>query len=1093
MLILYGPYIGQLADAAIELVEARRKAGLFRRAFLIAPAARTLGLEQRYLQRLPEGSLMRAEILSFRRFALRMAEEAGLGLPPLWAAQSQVLLLRRILREGEADFPRLRRLLARPNYLENLRGELAALRAMGLGGENLAALLAEAGDSGAADLAKLRELALLEERVQARMRALGRRDGSADLDGLAGLLAEEEAARRGGAADTPLAALRDTLIFVNGFGESRPFSAQEYRVLRALEGLVGELVLSCAADACPARAEGVERGSLAWRRGRSVLYNLQKDFPAARVERVGAAPSPWARRVALCDEAAADPFAPSPMPGEGSGPDLSGSGALCPLIAAPDERRLLEKVLGYIQQQVLHAGWRYRDFALCVCKPGETEKLLAPLLEDMDIPAFFDARRSLAQSAVFGELAAFMRLALERFAREELFLLLRYAEAPQNWRQLDAFANFCLRLGLTQARLCQAERYRVAAAGAEGERHWAFARSRLLPLKALCERFYRARTMGEAQLALVDYLRLSGMEARIRERSAALMQENGAEAAKDLVQAWNALLALLADLQESFSGERCTAGEFFELLLRAAESHYLGAIPSLQDEVFVGTPFGSLSQRPRRLILLNPSAEAFPGAALRGGVLNDLDYRFLEGLVGKKLPLAPGDDPCADRFVMHQLLSASREAPLVALTERDAAPDVLLLRLMGLDSPRALHAALRSHSAAQEGLRLYQAKLRERLALARESGPNTAAALEALRVAPTRLPALPTQFSASSLERYAACPYSYLIEYVLAARERPELKLDAARAGELRHDLLEALFAELRAAFAGQTRPEDALWEDFFARSGERALAERLLSMKEEGRLSASYFEEGRYGATLRPLVQAVGDTARLVAEMQRADGFRPYAVEWAFGFDARPPFMLRAADGGSEPIALAGRIDRIDSLRDAAGPGYALSDYKSSLHKVSRRGIWEGLDLQLPVYMLAFLGLEKLPDAALREVYYMQIKRANGGQREKQGELRRKERVSRLRFDTAELRQILDRSRAQIERMVDALRGGAYPLRPRAVGEASACRFCAAAPSCPYDRPGDENERYAEIPESEWGEWLEERRAGAARVGRRGRGEDGR
>ena len=83
----------------------------------------------------------------------------------------------------------------------------------------------------------------------------------------------------------------------------------------------------------------------------------------------------------------------------------------------------------------------------------------------------------------------------------------------------------------------------------------------------------------------------------------------------------------------------------------------------------------------------------------------------------------------------------------------------------------------------------------------------------------------------------------------------------------------------------------------------------------------------------------------------EKWEPFVPVKIEWDFGRNGSAPLVLEV-NGGK--IYLNGRIDRIDS----DGNGIFVTDYKRS-QTPSGSELTEGLDLQIPVYLMALAALE--------------------------------------------------------------------------------------------------------------------------------------
>lgn len=1061
MQLFYGKYIGQVADHILDLIESERQAGLFRRAFLIVPDARSLSLEQRYLERLEKGSLMRAEILSFGRLALRFAQEAAGPLPPALPAQSQALLLRELLLKEPELFPFLNPLTRKPGYLENLRVELGSLRRLGFDAAALFKLAAqaEAGQVHQATATKLKEMAQLAENCDRVLSRLGRRDGSADLDLLAELL-ENWAAQ-----DSLPAALRNTAFYVLGFGENRFFSYQEERVIKALDGLGGKVLVSCIADYRPADQEAADRGAMAWRQGRRVLLHLSQIFPEAEIVRLEENLPVLAPTVEnLYDAAmAVDELHPPAFIQLQS-----------PLLAAADSRVLLEKILGYIQIKVKNENWRYKDFALCLCDSPTALRILPELLRDFAVPAFIDERENLSQTRLFRELNAFMNTALSHFDLSESTALLRLNRAELDLSEVDRFENFCLLRGLNRHKLFQEKYFRYAREPEWAAEAWRFAEKNLLPLKESADDFRQCKTITAAVVAVSNYLEVSAAEARTQALYERAMQSGEAERARGISLSWNSLMALLKDNRALLPEGSISAVDFRDLLLRAAASSFMGAVPSLLDEVYVGNPHTSLSQRPRQLILVNPGVLNFPGRSPRQGVLNDLDYLFLEQAGERHLPLSEADAPYEDSFFVQQLLCAGQEMPVIARSLQDQTLPHFLLNFLALNSYDDLDEALAKALPEQQNGRLFSGHLRGQAEQRAMHGRPRARAdeLKTLSLPESSLLFTDSIYSASRLERYTACPYSYFVNYVLGITARPEGSLDAAATGQLRHLLMEQLCGRLLLpeGISLNAAEADAALREAREQFKVEHLLERMRRMVQAGEIHESYLEPGLFGKTTRPILQAVEGSGQFVLE-HFVEGRRwPVATEWQFGQNGQAPFLLTDPADANFSVKLRGQIDRIDRQLMDGGIRYDIVDYKSYARKIDYFALWEGLDLQLPIYLLATQAHFGLADQELGEASYFQLKRLANSLVSEADSKTLKSLESNLDLALDDRQKLLEKSRTTILEAVGQIRAGQFPLRPRAPKGGSACIYCDARRLCAFDRPTLEAEI---LPESSKKAWL--------------------
>jgi ATP-dependent helicase/DNAse subunit B len=290
----------------------------------------------------------------------------------------------------------------------------------------------------------------------------------------------------------------------------------------------------------------------------------------------------------------------------------------------------------------------------------------------------------------------------------------------------------------------------------------------------------------------------------------------------------------------------------------------------------------------------------------------------------------------------------------------------------------------------------------------------------------------------TALERYAACPFRFLLERVwgLEAVEEPDriLMMDPRDRGDLVHAVLESTFRTLaeqktlpltRASLPGALETLDAAFAAACADAERRGLT---------GLPALWAGEQARLRQELR---------AALEAEAGDAAGWRPARFELAFGIEGRegvgPALVYQLPDGTA--LRIRGQIDRVDVAPD--GRRARVLDYKTGRVRSPRTPdrLARGRALQLPLYRLAAEAVLAAEGAGpVDEAQYYHVIGPDAG--------------TRVRFTRAGWegrRADFDRVLATI---VDGIRAGRFFQRPGA---------CARGP-CAFDLAcGAERGRWAE------------------------------
>jgi hypothetical protein len=201
-------------------------------------------------------------------------------------------------------------------------------------------------------------------------------------------------------------------------------------------------------------------------------------------------------------------------------------------------------------------------------------------------------------------------------------------------------------------------------------------------------------------------------------------------------------------------------------------------------------------------------------------------------------------------------------------------------------------------------------------------------------------------WSASRLEAYATCPFSFLIASALGLEvlTAPQIGYQASQLGSLLHAVLEQVYCEA---------PDPADVAQVLARLPHTA-GRIFASAPQVYQFRPSLLWEVQQGELLAVLEAAVQG----IAGLEPAAGWHPLAFEAKFGLDGQPPLSI-AIPGGA--VRLHGIVDRIDI--NPAGE-LRVIDYKSGGSHLGPQDLIDGRRLQLPIYALAAsqtLGLGKV------------------------------------------------------------------------------------------------------------------------------------
>ena len=225
----------------------------------------------------------------------------------------------------------------------------------------------------------------------------------------------------------------------------------------------------------------------------------------------------------------------------------------------------------------------------------------------------------------------------------------------------------------------------------------------------------------------------------------------------------------------------------------------------------------------------------------------------------------------------------------------------------------------------------------------------------------------PLTGSVTRLETYASCAYAQFLTYGLRLVKRKEFEFAALDMGNVFHKAIELCFRYAAEAGTPVFGIEEAGRKELVKRAVEEAagtLGGNVLhaSARNEYLLS-------RMGRITEKTIWALG-------EQLRAGEFVPAAFELDLAPGESAAMRISLTEGGS--MQLKGKIDRVDLFEEADKVYVKIIDYKSGGMDFDLNAVYDGLELQLVVYLDAVMRKEqrKHPDKEIvpAGMFYYQI-----------------------------------------------------------------------------------------------------------------------
>lgn len=897
-----------------------------RRQILIVPEQYSHRAERRVCALGGNALSLDAEVLTFTRLATRVFAQAGGLAAPTLDNGGRLLVMYLAVKEVGEGLSVYRRPSRKSAFLSGLLATLDECKSYQAAPE---ALAKAGGELGGATGDKLRDLGLIftaYDRLCAQL-------GADPRDKLTRLAA---ALRESGWAD-------GMDLYLDGFTD---FTPQQALVLSALMERANSVTVALTCDHLLEDEDGLGVFSPA-RRTAAYLKRLAKE--AGRDVSVETAVRTGGEKAPSLVHLEANLFADPPAPWDGP------SGVIC---AVPDDpRREVEWVCARILELVRREGWRFRDIAVTARSLEDYEALIDDSCARFGIPIFLARTQDILEKPVLALITSALAAVSGGYRYEDMFRYLKTGLAGVEDDARDRLENYVLTwdirgsgwtagkpwqmhpegYGLTMDDRAQAE---VAALDA-------LRRAVVAPLERL--RTAPGTTGRDRAMALYGFLEEIRLPETLERRAEELTRRGELNLAEEYKQLWDILVGALETCAHLLQGVEMDMEEFSKLFALTLSQYQVGTIPVALDRVTVG-PCPRLGYESYKAVFFLGCDDAhLPQCTPSPGLLTDDDRTALERL---GLTLAPRmeDKLCREMTIAYNACTLPTQRLFVtypaAKDGEERRASFLIHRLTAL-FPGAWTGVGQDPRLAAAGPALELAATSREVRRALEKLPEMAPRLERLMAAgehrrdalsPEGVNALygrRVPMSASRLDNYRSCHFSYFMKYGLGAKPRRRAEFGSREYGTFVHAVMEDTLKR---------------WDKSMDGPATRALARTAMERYLREDLGGLEDKSPRFAYLFRRLDRAVERLVENVTEELRHSEFQPMAFELGFGPDRELPAVELETDGVR--LSVTGAVDRVDGWEHDGKLYVRVIDYKTGKKVFSLTDIYYGIGLQMLLYL---------------------------------------------------------------------------------------------------------------------------------------------
>ncbi len=640
----------------------------------------------------------------------------------------------------------------------------------------------------------------------------------------------------------------------------------------------------------------------------------------------------------------------------------------------------IDLVCRSIIKLVRDKGWSYKDIAVISGSP-DYEIPLCHSLNKYNIPNFLDKRRSIMSHPLTELIISAVDTAAANFSNSALFSFLKTGYVPIDENDVFTLENYVLANGIKNYMWKNKEWIYGFGDEYDHDEINNIKNNAVKLLSPLTDNIsvnkkYSIREIIKRVNELITSIGADKKHDEIIEKNE---KENDLSAAMINRSVWNIISDVFEKADAILGNEKATLKEFSKILKAGLSTATIGVIPAVQDMLIIGDIGRTILPQVKALFMMGVSEGSVPSYKEVKGIFNDTEREYLSANAFEVAPNSiqeinserfeifscmakPTDYLCltypsgsiggealSPSPVIYKILDIFKDMDIISIDEekltaddiasKEQAFDMLVNEISRADKLTPLYRDIYNYFMEDKEYSQRLRNITESLSRQTET--------EYLDEAITNsLYSENVISSISRLETFARCPYSFFMKYIIKARERAVYEIKPRDTGNIYHYVLED--------FSRQLREKGKDWRSLDQSETEAIIngcVDNITASMDTDILSST----SRYKQLVKRVKRILNRSVWALSEQIKEGLFEPLGYEIGFGpHEKLPPIVIELKNG--RKMVLTGKIDRVDIMEKDGKVYSRIIDYKSSDKDISLTDLYYGIQLQLPVYIDAFV-----------------------------------------------------------------------------------------------------------------------------------------
>ncbi|MCX0352008.1 helicase-exonuclease AddAB subunit AddB [Clostridium perfringens] len=664
----------------------------------------------------------------------------------------------------------------------------------------------------------------------------------------------------------------------------------------------------------------------------------------------------------------------------------------------------IEFVAKDILRLVREKQYRFKDISVICRDVDNYEKVVSAIFAEYEIPYYIDKKIDIASNPLIVFINSAVDIISKNWTYESMFKylktgLIKEFRGVEGAELIDELENYVLAYGikgkkwmeewinysssiLKEEEISEENKQRL-------ERLNDIRETIVTPLDEFNKECKGKKTLKEFATILYEFLdsKLDIMDTI--DKYVEYFKENDmAIEAKEYSEVRDIFIDVLEQAVDVLGNEVMDLNEFMKVLNIGLSQYEMGLIPVALDQVNIGDITRIKSRGTKALYIIGVNDGVLPSASKEEGILSDNDREIL---LEKGISLASDTRTkiFEEQFLVYTAFTIAEEYlvvtyPLADFEGKSQRPSIIVHRLKKIlpnvkeesegfklvnDKYDKISAKIPTLNELMIAIRknydgaeiedywkyvydwyLREPKWKERIEYVRKgleytNLENNISKEKAKKLYEDNKNKI--SLSVSRLERYAQCPFAYYIQYGLKAKDRKIYEFTAPDLGSFMHEILDE--------FTNEIKEKDLKWSDL-SKENCRNIINSLVDNQVKNNKSSILNSSKRYSYFTDRFKRILTKSVMVISEQMKRSDFEIYKNELAFGF-SKDVNSIKLDLPSGESFYLNGRIDRVDKLNLDGETYLRIIDYKTGSKKFDLNKFYNGLQMQLLVYLDALIN----------------------------------------------------------------------------------------------------------------------------------------